>query len=59
MGAALAMGADLEFRRCLADCDLMAGSGGGLAAGYEWMFDGDALANGGAINQPALHKSAG
>jgi hypothetical protein len=44
---ALAMGADLEFRRCLADCDLMAGSKGALAADYDWMFDGDALATAG------------
>ena len=32
---------------------------GALAADYDWMFDGDALANGVAINQPALRKPAG
>jgi hypothetical protein len=31
---------------------------GALIAGYDWMFAGDALANGVAVNQPALHKSA-
>jgi SAM-dependent methyltransferase len=50
------MRADLEFRRCLADCDLMAGSYEALAADYDWMFDGDALANGVAINQPATAR---
>ncbi len=50
------MRADLEFRRCLADYDLMAGSYEALAADYDWMFDGDALANGVAINQPATAR---
>jgi len=35
------MRADLEFRRCLADDDLMAGLYGALAADYDWLFDGD------------------
>jgi hypothetical protein len=37
----------------------LAQKGWGLAADYDWMFDGDPLANGVAINQSALHKSAG
>jgi 2-polyprenyl-3-methyl-5-hydroxy-6-metoxy-1,4-benzoquinol methylase len=50
------MRADLEFRRCLANCDLMACSYEALAADYDWMFDGDALAHGVAINQPATAR---
>jgi SAM-dependent methyltransferase len=50
------MRADLDFWRCLADCDLMAGSYEALAADYDWMFDDDALANGVAINQPATAR---
>ncbi len=34
----------------------MAGSYEALAADYDWMFDGDALANGVAINQPATAR---
>jgi SAM-dependent methyltransferase len=50
------MCANVEFRRCLADYDLMAGSYEALAADYDWMFDDDALANGVAINQPATAR---
>jgi len=47
------MRTDQAFRRCLADSDLMADAYETLAADYDWLFDDDALANGGAINQPA------
>ena len=48
-----------KFRRCLADYDLVAGAYETLAAGYDWMFDDDALANGRAINQPATARRPG
>ena len=51
--AALVMRTDQVFRRCLADSDLMADAYETLAADYDWLFDDDALSNGGAINQPA------
>jgi hypothetical protein len=37
----------------LADFELMADAGEALAADYDWLFDEDVLADGGAINQPA------
>jgi hypothetical protein len=39
------MRADWGFRRCLADYGLVAGAYERLAAGYDSMFDDDALAN--------------
>ena len=51
------MGADLGFRRCLADRDLMAGSHEALAAGYDWMLDGDSVADGGR-GKPARDGAA-
>ena len=54
--AALAMRADQEFRPCLADYDVMAGPYEALAGDYDWMFDGDELADGRAINQPATAR---
>ncbi len=50
------MRTDEVFRRCLADCDLMAGAYEMLAADYDWMFDADALAHGRAINLPATAR---
>jgi hypothetical protein len=47
------------FRRYLADYDLTAGAYETLAAGYDWMFDDDALANGRAIIQPATARRPG
>src|SRR6266704_1467919 len=44
------------FRRCMADFDFMADAYEMLAADYDWLFDGDALADGGAINQPAAAR---
>jgi glycine/sarcosine N-methyltransferase len=44
------------FRRCLADYGPMADVYEGLAADYDWLFDDDALTNGGAINQPATAR---
>jgi SAM-dependent methyltransferase len=41
---------------CLADFDLMAGAYEMLAADYDWMFDGDALVNGRAVNHPATAR---
>src|SRR6266436_8742383 len=42
--------------RCLADFDLMADAYVTLAADYDWLFDDDVLADGGAINQPAAAR---
>jgi hypothetical protein len=39
------MRADQGSRRCLADYGLVAGAYERLAAGYDWIFDDDALAN--------------
>jgi 2-polyprenyl-3-methyl-5-hydroxy-6-metoxy-1,4-benzoquinol methylase len=50
------MRADQVFRRCLADYGLMADAYEALAADYDWLFDDDALTNGGAINQPATAR---
>src|SRR6266704_3683356 len=44
------------FRRCLADYDLMADAYEMLAADYDWLFDDDALADGGAVSQPAAAR---
>jgi len=49
-------GANQVFRRCLADCDLVAGAYEMLAADYDWMFDDGELANGRAINHPAVAR---
>ncbi len=56
LAAALVMRADQVFRCCLADFDLMADAYETLAADYDWLFDDDALADGGAINQPAAAR---
>jgi hypothetical protein len=50
------MRTDQVFRRCLADCDLMAGACQMLAADYDWMFDDDELANGRTANLPAAAR---
>ena len=50
------MRADQVFRRCLANFDLMADAYETLAADYDWLFDDDVLADGGAINQPAVAR---
>jgi SAM-dependent methyltransferase len=50
------MRTDQVFRRCLADCDVVAGAYEMLAADYDWMFDDDELANGRAINLPAAAR---
>jgi SAM-dependent methyltransferase len=47
---------DRVFRRCLADCGLMAGAYEMLAADYDWMFDDGELANGRAVNLPATAR---
>ena len=50
------MRADQVFRRYLADFDLMADAYEMLAADYDWLFGDDALADGGAISQPAVAR---
>ena len=50
------LGADQVFQRRLADCDLVAGAYEMLAADYDWMFDDGELANGRAINHPAVAR---
>jgi glycine/sarcosine N-methyltransferase len=50
------MRADEVFRRCLADFDFMADAYEMLAADYDWLFDDDAVADGGAISQPAAAR---
>ena len=52
------MRADRVLRRCLADFDLTADADQTLAADYDWLFDDDVLADGGAINQPAAARAA-
>ena len=50
------IGTDQAFRRRLADYGLMAGAYETLAADYDWLFDDDTLANGGAITHPATAR---
>ena len=50
------MRTDQVFRRRLADFDLMADAYETLAADYDWLFNDDALADGGAINLPAAAR---
>jgi SAM-dependent methyltransferase len=45
-----------KFRPCLADYDVMADPYEAVAGDYDWMFDGDELADGRAINQPATAR---
>ena len=55
-GVALVMRTDQVFRWRLADYDLMADAYEMLAADYDWLFDDDALADGGAVSQPAAAR---
>jgi glycine/sarcosine N-methyltransferase len=50
------IGTDEAVRRRLADYGLMAGAYETLADDYDWLFDDDTLANGGAINHPATAR---
>src|SRR2546429_3485796 len=43
-------------RRGLTSCDFMADSYLNFAADYDWLFDDDVLADGGAINYPAAAR---